>query len=64
MSPDIAERSFEEAIECGLLQHGPGYTSSIPIRRDWVVTLVNVPPDLTPAEADRLAKFSRLLTVE
>jgi len=23
MSPDISERSFEEAIECGLLQHGP-----------------------------------------
>ncbi len=41
-----------------------GYTSSIPIRTDWVVTLVNVPPDLTPAEADRLAKFIKLLTVE
>lgn len=24
MSPEISERSFEEAIECGLLQHGPG----------------------------------------
>ncbi len=23
MSPEISERSFEEAIECGLLQHGP-----------------------------------------
>ena len=23
MSPDVSERSFEEAIECGLLQHGP-----------------------------------------
>ena len=23
MSPDISERSFEEAIACGLLQHGP-----------------------------------------
>lgn len=23
MSPDISERSFEEAIDCGLLQHGP-----------------------------------------
>ncbi len=23
MSPDISERSFEEAIECGLRQHGP-----------------------------------------
>jgi hypothetical protein len=23
MSPEVSERSFEEAIECGLLQHGP-----------------------------------------
>ena len=23
MSPEISERSFEEAIECGLLQNGP-----------------------------------------
>jgi len=23
MSPEISERSFEEAIECGLLQYGP-----------------------------------------
>jgi hypothetical protein len=23
MSPDVSERAFEEAIECGLLQHGP-----------------------------------------
>ncbi len=64
MSIEVSERAFEEAIECGLLQHGPGYTSSIPIRTDWVVTLVNVPPDLTPAEADRLAKFVKMLTVE
>ena len=23
MSPDVSERAFEDAIECGLLQHGP-----------------------------------------
>jgi hypothetical protein len=23
MTPEISERSFEEAIECALLQHGP-----------------------------------------
>lgn len=23
MSPEISERSFEEAIECALLEHGP-----------------------------------------
>jgi type I restriction enzyme R subunit len=33
VSPEISERSFEEAIECGLLQHGPdacvGYASAV-----------------------------------
>jgi len=33
VTPDISERSFEEAIECGLLQHGPdacvGYVSAV-----------------------------------
>lgn len=28
MSPEISERSFEEAIECGLLQHGPDACAS------------------------------------
>ena len=23
MSPEVSERSFEDAIECGLLSHGP-----------------------------------------
>ena len=23
MSPDVSERSFEDAVECGLLQYGP-----------------------------------------
>lgn len=23
MSPEVSERSFEEAIECALLRHGP-----------------------------------------
>lgn len=41
-----------------------GYATSIPIRTDWVVTVSNLPPDLTPAEAERLAKFIRLLSVE
>lgn len=43
---------------------GPGYTSSIPIRTDWVVTLTNIPPDLTRPEADRLATFVRMLAVK
>lgn len=40
-----------------------GYSSSIPIRPDWVVTVANVPTDLTPDEAERLAKFVRMLAV-
>ncbi len=28
MSPEISERAFEEAIECGLLQHGPDACAS------------------------------------
>ncbi len=33
MSPEISERSFEESIECALLQHGPdtcaGYATGV-----------------------------------
>jgi len=33
LSPEVSERSFEEAIECGLLQHGPdacaGFASAV-----------------------------------
>jgi hypothetical protein len=39
------------------------YQSSFPIRPGLVVTLQNVPDDLTTAEADRLANFIRLLAV-
>lgn len=38
-----------------------GYSSSFPIRADWVVTVSNVPSDLNAAEAERLAKFVRML---
>ncbi len=30
MRPEISERSFEEAIECGLLQHGPDACEEAP----------------------------------
>jgi hypothetical protein len=43
---------------------GGGYSSSLPIRTDWVVTVTNIPSDLTIAEADRLGKFIRMLAVE
>lgn len=42
---------------------GGSYASSIPIRADWVVTVSNIPADLTGAEAERLASFVRMLAV-
>jgi hypothetical protein len=42
----------------------PGsYSTSFPVRAGFVVTLTNVPGDLTSAEAERLAGFVRLLGV-
>lgn len=43
----------------------PGnFSSSFPIRPDHVVTVSNVPSDLTAAEAERLAKFVRMLAFD
>jgi hypothetical protein len=44
-------------------QRAGTYESSIPVRPGLVVTLVNVPYDLTSAEAERLAMFVRMLAV-
>lgn len=41
-----------------------GYKSAFPIRPGTVVTVSNIPSDLTAAEAERLAKFVRMLAVE
>ena len=43
--------------------HGDLYNSSIPIRQGVVVTLLNIPRDLTAVEAERLATFVRMLPV-
>lgn len=43
----------------------PGtYRTALPVRPGFVVTLVNIPYDLTSAEADRLADFVRMLAVK
>lgn len=43
----------------------PGtYQSALPVRPGVVVTLVNVPYDLTKAEAERLANFVKMLAVD
>jgi hypothetical protein len=39
------------------------YQSSLPIRPGLVITLANVPHDLTRAEAERIADFVRMLAV-
>lgn len=41
-----------------------GYASSFPIRADWVVTVSNIPSDLKAAEAERLARFVRMLAID
>lgn len=43
---------------------GGGYQSSLPIRPGTVVTVSNIPNDLTSAEAERLATFVRMLAVD
>lgn len=40
------------------------YQSSLPVRPGVVVTLINIPIDLTATEAERLADFIKLLAVE
>jgi hypothetical protein len=40
------------------------FHSSFPVRPGTVVTLLNIPSDLTKAEAERLAQFIRMLAVE
>lgn len=45
-------------------QRAGAYQSAIPVRPGLVVTLHNIPPDLTKAEAERLANFVRMLAVD
>lgn len=40
---------------------GDGYATAFPVRAGQVVTVSNIPLDLTNAEADRLAQFIRML---
>lgn len=43
----------------------PGsYNSSVPVRPGVVVTLANLPHDMTKAEAERLASFVRMLAID
>lgn len=41
-----------------------GYKSAFPIRPGTVITISNIPSDLTNAEAERLAKFVKMLAAD
>ncbi len=40
------------------------YRSAVPIRPGLIVTLINIPNDLTSAEAERIAGFVRMLALQ
>lgn len=54
----------ENSDEQHVLHDVGGYRSAFPIRPGTIVTISNIPTDLTPSEAERLAKFIRMLAVE
>ncbi|MBK8232630.1 MAG: hypothetical protein IT349_03110 [Candidatus Eisenbacteria bacterium] len=55
---------FRDAGTIRELESRPGtYLSSLPIRPGLVITIGNIPYDLTGAEAERLATFVRMLAV-
>ena len=51
-------------VQMPVLSAPGGYQSAFPVRPGRVVTLLNVPEDLTSAEAERLAQFVRMLAVQ
>jgi hypothetical protein len=58
--PMTRETSTEQAPD----EVAGTYRSAIPIRPGLVVTLVNIPNDLTTAEAERIAGFVRILALK
>lgn len=61
-----SERAGSRPAELKRLQHDTvnGYQMVFPVRPGQMVTLTNIPHDLTRAEADRLAQFIGLLVSE
>lgn len=53
---DVAEQAPDDAAGA--------YRTSIPVRPGHVVTLINIPNDLTSAEAERIAGFVRMLALD
>jgi hypothetical protein len=69
--PEKARRSVAEwenvassSPEASVTPTTGAYSSSVPVRPGVVVTVANIPNDLTKAEADRLATFVRMLAID
>lgn len=62
MAATIAPSGKAQAQPAASAQPG-SYSTSFPVRPGFVVTLTNVPGDLTSAEAERLAGFVKMLGV-
>lgn len=56
----VARDAKEQALD----EVAGTYRSSVPVRPGHVVTLVNIPNDLTTAEAERIAGFVKMLALE
>jgi hypothetical protein len=56
-----APRAVHEDTPEAMRSSASGYQTAFPVRPGQVVTVSNIPHDLTVAEAERLAQFIRLL---
>lgn len=63
-SGSTATAAEEAATELTPVEGAGTYRTSIPVRPDLVVTLVNIPNDLTSTEAERIADFVRMLALK
>lgn len=59
-----SEPAARDATEQAPDEMAGTYRSSVPVRPGLVVTLVNIPNDLTSAEAERIAGFVRMLALD
>jgi hypothetical protein len=63
-SPDDRSQTPDVPAAAVPVQIDGTYQPALPIRPGVVVTLLNVPVDLTSAEADRLAGFIKMLVIK
>jgi hypothetical protein len=63
-APDDVPQATDTQTSAAPARVDGAYQSSVPVRPGVVVTLSNIPSDLTAAEADRLASFIKMLAVK